>query len=589
MTGPGGDLPDDPTRPLRPVPADPPPPGGPPSSPDRATGGPSLTTRTARGFAWAFTGTVGQAVLQIGATVALARLLTPDEFGAAAAALLVVGLTQLGVAASLVHRERLDDRDVTAAFWFSVLVAAVFAAVLAAGSPVLSPLVGLPADSGLLPLLSVALLFAGAAATPLGLLQRDLRFRSMATVDLVAAGPALIGVSVALAAAGFGATALAYGEIAAAVAKCVGYLVLTRPRFRPEGPAASWARLRPLLGYGAGFSLAQLGNWFALNADKLVVANALGTGPLGVYGRAYNLLSEPANIIGGAADKALFPAMARVRDDGPRLRAAYVRSASLVALVTVPAAVLLCVLAPEVVHVLLGDQWDAVVPLVQLFALVLLPRTSYKISTSLTRATGAVYRAAWRQWLYAGYVVVLTVTGGLLWGLVGVAAGASLAIVIHFLVMLQFSARVSPGLMGAVLRMYLKHVPALVLTVAATWGVATLVRPLGIDLVTLAVAALAGGIATLGTLVVLRGRFAAELGVVRSLRGGGAPRGPRPAGSGSGPVVPTAPTAPAVPAGPALPTGPAAPAAPVDDSTVQLPAVGRGDAPRTVGTPADRR
>lgn len=593
MTGPGGDLPDDPTRPLRPVPADPPPPGGPPSSPDRASGGPSLTTRTARGFAWAFTGTVGQAVLQIGATVALARLLTPDEFGAAAAALLVVGLTQLvtqlGVAASLVHRERLDDRDVTAAFWFSVLVAAVFAAVLAVGSPVLSPLVGLPADSGLLPLLSVALLFAGAAATPLGLLQRDLRFRSMATVDLVAAGPALIGVSVALAAAGFGATALAYGEIAAAVAKCIGYLVLTRPRFRPEGPAASWARLRPLLGYGAGFSLAQLGNWFALNADKLVVANALGTGPLGVYGRAYNLLSEPANIIGGAADKALFPAMARVRDDGPRLRAAYVRSASLVALVTVPAAVLLCVLAPEVVHVLLGDQWDAVVPLVQLFALVLLPRTSYKISTSLTRATGAVYRAAWRQWLYAGYVVVLTVTGGLLWGLVGVAAGASLAIVIHFLVMLQFSARVSPGLMGAVLRMYLKHVPALVLTVAATWGVATLVRPLGIDLVTLAVAALAGGIATLGTLVVLRGRFAAELGVVRSLRGGGAPRGPRPAGSGPGPVVPTAPAGPAATAGPALPTGPAAPAAPVDDATVQLPAVGRGDAPRTVGTPADRR
>lgn len=593
MTGPGGDLPDDPTRPLRPVPADPPPPGGPPSSPDRASGGPSLTTRTARGFAWAFTGTVGQAVLQIGATVALARLLTPDEFGAAAAALLVVGLTQLvtqlGVAASLVHREHLDDRDVTAAFWFSVLVAAVFAAVLAVGSPVLSPLVGLPADSGLLPLLSVALLFAGAAATPLGLLQRDLRFRSMATVDLVAAGPALIGVSVALAAAGFGATALAYGEIAAAVAKCIGYLVLTRPRFRPEGPAASWARLRPLLGYGAGFSLAQLGNWFALNADKLVVANALGTGPLGVYGRAYNLLSEPANIIGGAADKALFPAMARVRDDGPRLRAAYVRSASLVALVTVPAAVLLCVLAPEVVHVLLGDQWDAVVPLVQLFALVLLPRTSYKISTSLTRATGAVYRAAWRQWLYAGYVVVLTVTGGLLWGLVGVAAGASLAIVIHFLVMLQFSARVSPGLMGAVLRMYLKHVPALVLTVAATWGVATLVRPLGIDLVTLAAAALAGGIATLGTLVVLRGRFAAELGVVRSLRGGGAPRGPRPAGSGPGPVVPTAPAGPAATAGPALPTGPAAPAAPADDATVQLPAVGRGDAPRTVGTPADRR
>ncbi|WP_224392457.1 lipopolysaccharide biosynthesis protein [Pseudonocardia sp. ICBG1293] len=626
MTGPGGDLPDDPTRPLRAVPPEPASePGGP---------GSSLTARTARGFAWAFTGTVGQAVLQIGATVALARLLTPDEFGAAAAALLIVGLTQLvtqlGVAASLVHRKDLDERDVTAAFWFSVLVAAVFAAVLALGSPVISPLVGLPADSALLPLLSIALLFAGASATPLGMLQRDLRFRSMATVDLLAAGPALIGVSVALAAAGFGAAALAFGEIAAAVAKCVGYLVLTRPRFRPEGPVASWGRLRPLLGYGAGFSIAQLGNWFALNADKLVVANALGTGPLGVYGRAYNLLSEPANIIGGAADKALFPAMARVRDDGPRLRAAYVRSASLVALVTAPAAVLLCVLAPEVVRVLLGPQWDAVVPLVQLFALVLLPRTSYKISTSLTRATGAVYRAAWRQWLYAGYVVVLTVTGGLLWGLVGVAAGASLAIVIHFLVMLQFSARVSPGLMGAVLRMYVEHLPALVLTVVATWGVATLVRPLGIDLLTLAAATLACGVASIGTLVVLRRRFAAELAVVRSLRGGGGPpRGPAPDraagaagpdgtagpdgaagpdgtdGPGAGSAAPAGPAAPDATGGPAPDTaaGPgtasgtapgrpgAVPGGPrrlPDDATVQLPAVGRGDAPRAVGHPADR-
>ncbi|MEQ3554498.1 lipopolysaccharide biosynthesis protein [Pseudonocardia nematodicida] len=492
------------------------------------TNGPerNLTARTARGFAWAFTGTVGQAVLQLGATIALARLLTPDEFGAAAAALLIVGLTQLvtqlGVAAALVHRRDLGERDVAAAFWFSVLVAAVFAAVLALSAPVLNGLVGLPADSVLLPLLSIALVLAGATAVPLGLLQRDLRFRPMAMVDLVAAGPALIGVSVVLALAGFGAAALAFGEIAAAAAKCVGYFALTRPSVALERPSVMWGRLKPLLGYGAGFSIAQLGNWFALNADKLVVANLLGTTSLGFYTRAYNLLSEPANVIGGAADKALFPAMARVRDDGERLRAAYVRSSSLVALATIPAAVLLCVLAPEVVGVLLGPQWGEAVLLVQVFALVLLPRTSYKISTSLTRATGAVYRAAWRQWLYAGYVVVLCVTGALTWGIAGVAVGASVAIVVHFLVMLQFSARVSPGLMGAVLRMYPKHLPGLVVTVAATWGVATLVRPVGSDLLTLAVSALAGGAAALGVLVLMRARFAEELAVVRTLRGGGA-------------------------------------------------------------------
>ena len=66
---------------------------------------PSLTARTVRGFVWAFTGSAGQALLQIAATIVLARLLTPHDFGSVAAALLVVGLaqllTQVGVSAAL--------------------------------------------------------------------------------------------------------------------------------------------------------------------------------------------------------------------------------------------------------------------------------------------------------------------------------------------------------------------------------------------------------------------------------------------------------------------------------------------------------
>ena len=483
---------------------------------------PSLTARTVRGFVWAFTGSAGQAVLQIAATIVLARLLTPQEFGSVAAALLVVGLaqllTQVGVSAALVQRHDLTDDDVSAAFAFSVLIALVFATALAVGAPVLGPLVGLPADSGLLPLLAPTLLLAGIAAVPSGLLQRRLRFRPLAVVDLLAAGPATIGVSVALAIAGFGPYALAWGAVAAGAVTAVGYLALARPALRLLPPRAALACLRPMIGFGSGYSLTQLGNWGAQNADNFVVASVLGTGPLGVYSRAYNLLSQPAAVIGGAADKVLFPAMARVRDDGERLRAAYVRSASLIALIAAPASVLLYVLAPEVVRVLLGAQWGAVVLPLQVFAVVLLPRTTYKISTSLTRATGAVYRAAWRQWLYAAEVVVFCAVGARVAGVDGVAVGAAVAIVAHFLVMLHFSARVSAGLMGATLRMYGKHLPALVATVLATAGVVDLVRPLGSDLLTLAAGTCAAALTAGLSLLLLRGWFRAELAVVGHAR-----------------------------------------------------------------------
>jgi O-antigen/teichoic acid export membrane protein len=478
----------------------------------------SLTGRTLRGFVWSFTGAAGRAVLQIGATVALARLLTPAEFGAVAAALLVVGLaqlvTQLGVAPALVHRKDLNGTEIATAFWFSLLLSIAFAAAMYVFASPLGGIVGLPPDSHLLPLLSVTLVLAGAAAVPAGLLQRQMRFRPMAVVDLLAAGPARIGLSVALALAGFGAEALAWAEIVAAAVTAAGYLAVARPVLAP----AAWRSLRPMLGFGSGYSITQLGNWVALNADNLVVARLLGTAPLGIYSRAYSLLSEPANVIGGAADKVLFPAMARVRDDGERLRGAYLRTASLVALVTVPASVLMFVLAPEIVHVLLGSQWTAVVLPLQVFALVLLPRTSYKISTSLTRATGAVYRAAWRQWLYAAEVVVFCSVGAHYAGVDGVAVGASAAIVVHFVVMLRFSARVSAGLERHVLAMYLRHVPAAVAVVLATAGVAAVVRPIGSDALTLALGALAAGVTAALVLRLMRSRFRAELEVLGTFR-----------------------------------------------------------------------
>jgi PST family polysaccharide transporter len=170
------------------------------------------------------------------------------------------------------------------------------------------------------------------------------------------------------------------------------------------------------------------------------------------------------------------------------------------------------------VRVLLGPQWEAVVLPLRVFALVLLPRTTYKISTSLTRATGAVYRAAWRQWLYAAEVVVFCSVGAGVAGVDGVAVGAALAIVAHFFVMLHFSARVSAGLMGATLRMYGKHLPALAASVVAVTGVAALVRPLGSDVLTLAAGTVAAALAAGLALLALRGWFRPELRVLGHAR-----------------------------------------------------------------------
>ena len=121
----------------------------------------------------------------------------------------------------------------------------------------------------------------------------------------------------------------------------------------------------------------------ATNGDNLVVTSTLGPASLGIYSRAYQLLVQPAVLIGSVSDKVLFPAMSRIQDDARRLTRAYVTVNSIIAAITLfPASVGLFVLAPEIVAIVLGPGWEAVALPLRIFAVVLLPRTAYKISGS---------------------------------------------------------------------------------------------------------------------------------------------------------------------------------------------------------------
>lgn len=504
--------------------------------PGGAASGPpprSLTGQAFRGLSWSFLGAVGQALLQVAAIVVLSRLVTVEEFGTAAAATVVMGLTvmlsQLGISAALVQARKLDRADVASAFLLTSALGILLAGMLYLLAPVIGPLVGLPDDAPYLRMLSVVLVVGSMGAVAAGLLQRQMRFRALALVDLLSYGLGYLGTSVVLASAGVGAVSLIWGSIAQAAVSTIVSYALVRHDVRPPRPSVLLDSGRRLFGFGSAYSLSQFGNWVANNGDNLVITSTLGPASLGVYMRAYQLLVHPANLIGSVADKVLFPAMARIQDDHQRLARAYVTVNSLVAMITVPASVLLFVLAPETVAILLGPGWEAVTVPLQIFAVVLLPRTAYKISGSLTRATGAVLGGAWRQWLYAGEVVLGCAVGSR-WGITGVAVGASLAIVLHTATMLKFSARLQRGLVGRVLRAYAKSLPLALGVAAVSWPLASWLRESTPTVVTVLLTGAAGTVAALLVLLLGRRLFRVELDTLR--RGGRRePRVAEPAGT----------------------------------------------------------
>jgi len=90
------------------------------------------------------------------------------------------------------------------------------------------------------------------------------------------------------------------------------------------------------------------------------------------------------------------------------------------------------------VTVAFGSRWAGLVAPFQVLALGMMFRTCYRMSDSLSRATGKVYRRAWRQALF-GVLVFLGALAGQTRGLVGVAGGVLVAFFVNYLSMAQLS------------------------------------------------------------------------------------------------------------------------------------------------------
>ncbi len=384
-----------------------------------------------------------QAVLQIASLAVLARLVEPREFGLLAAAMIAINFsaifTQLGVAPAVVRQPDLHRDHIRSAFAISLYIGGAFALILILIAPLVGALLRLEVTS-ILRALSALFVVQAFGTIAEALLQRELRFRQLAIIDVssYALGFGVIAISLAL--HGYGVWALVWGQICQALLK-TSLLSIARPHVR--GLGLHRGSVAELLNFGAGFTLAKLFNFAAVQGDNAVVARWLGPASLGLYSQAYQFIVMPANLFGAVLDRVLFPAMAVVQGEPARLASAYVRSVSMSVTVTAPVAIAVFVLAPEMVGLLLGVNWLPVVGPLQVLALGLVFRTAYKMSDSLTRATGAVYRRAWRQAIYAGAVILGSLVGQR-WGIVGVAWGVTIAITLNYALMAHLSLTLAP-------------------------------------------------------------------------------------------------------------------------------------------------
>ena len=309
-----------------------------------------------RGLVWVGASQVGLQITRAVVAIAVARMLTPAEYGLAALALvfssLVMIFSDLALGAALIQRKTLSLVDRDTAFWVTAASGVVFTILGITFAEPLAALDGEPDAAPLLAVLSGTFIIAALGAPQQSLMLRDMDFRR---VELLPMGGAFVGgiAAVTVAALDGGAWAIITQYVVGTTVTTL--LVWMRSAWRPRF-AFSFASLRDL----GGFSIYMLGHrmlfYLQMNGDRFLIGRFLSTSALGIYAVAYNTMLVPASKLGGPIQRVFSPAFSRIQDEPERIAAQWARVSRIMAAVSVPALAGLIVVAPDFVPLVLGEQ-----------------------------------------------------------------------------------------------------------------------------------------------------------------------------------------------------------------------------------------
>lgn len=468
-----------------------------------------LARSTARGAAWSYATFLVSKGIALISTLVLARLLAPDDFGLVALALVLMNhldvINDFGIISAVIWRRGDLERTSDTAFAVSLIVGAVLSATTFVLAPLVAAGYGEPRVAPVLAALSVTFLIASFGSVQDARLRRALAFRRRFVAELAKA-TAKAGVTIALAAAGFGVWGLVAGQVAGVAVGALGYWVLAgwRPRLALESEVA-----RGLVAYGGQITLLGLLAVAASNVDYVVIGRRQGATALGFYVLAFRL---PGLLILNSCSvlsQVIFPVFARVTHDDRSLRGALLRAIRTLAALTVPAGLGIVLVAPDLVTVLFGARWDAAVPVMRWLAV-------FTVLSTILYNDGDVYKAIGRPAVLNVITAVqLVLAVPALWwaagsGIEAVAlaqvavAGVVLALRVG---VLRHVLHVGVGEVAAALR------PVLVSATAMAGSVllVQVVVPDGAPLVRLALSCVAGAGVYAGSLVAVDRRWATEM------------------------------------------------------------------------------
>lgn len=426
-----------------------------------------IKRRSIHGAAVTLLRRIGVRAMNFGATMILARLLVPGDFGLVAMTAAVIGiaglLSELTLSNATIRFPDLTHGHASNAFWIKIGITLPMVALVALLAPWVADYYGDPRVRGVAVASSLGFVLNALGSQHTALLRRSMQFAALARIEILSTGLS-IAVSLIGATHGAGYWALIGGSLTGAAASSL--LLWWHCDWRPSLPAAV-PGTGQLLRLALRMSSYNLLAFVAGNLSSLIIGRSWGSAATAQYVRAngfqglmLHAMWEPVDMIAG-------PAMVQLSSDPQRMCSYYYKLASLSVMTGLPVAFAALALPAELVSVVFGPQWREAGHLLRLLAIGMLPSLVCHTAGWANDSVSSPVAQMWWGLIGWGAVIVATLLGAH-FGVEGMALANSVMLVLVTVPCLLFAFHGTPLRLAPLARALTPPIVAALIAAAAS-------------------------------------------------------------------------------------------------------------------------
>lgn len=302
-------------------------------------------------------------VVNFASVIVVSRLLTPEEVGifSVSAAILTFAhiFREFGVGHFLIQTHDLTRDKIRAAFTVTLGISWTIAVLLFVFRNPLARFYGSTGIAEVLALIAINFLIMPFGSPLLSLLRREMQFDKIAIVNIT---NAVVSSAVTVAAAWAGMSYLSMG-LGAIAGIATNVFVLNWIRRGEIFMLPTTRGLREVVRFGSISSAISIMGELSVSAPDLILGKTLGFSSVAYYSRANGIRKMATGQMLTLVRGVYFPSFAKKVREGHNPSELYSTSMAYMVAFTAPVLALLAVVAPELIHVLFGEQWGSAAPL----------------------------------------------------------------------------------------------------------------------------------------------------------------------------------------------------------------------------------